>query len=58
MAGFWPNAGTPGANIRSMYERIAKSASEASAQSKQEAATNAEVPRIQGQTNGVVVKGE
>ena len=58
MAGFWPNAGTPGANIRSMYERIAKSASEPSVQPKQEPAIKAEVPHVNGLTNGVAVKRE
>ncbi len=49
MASFWPNAGTPGASIRSMYERIVNL--------KQEPDAGGEA-RINGQANGVVVKQE
>lgn len=49
VASFWPNAGTPGANIRSMYERIVSVKPEPDASRGN---------KVNGQANGVMVKEE
>lgn len=58
MANYWPNAGTPGSNIRNMYDRIANSASAAAVPAQQEPTIKVEQPHTNGQVNGVVVKQE
>ena len=58
MAGYWPNAGTPGSNIKNMYDRIANSASASAPPAQQEPTVKAEPPHTNGQINGVAVKQE
>ena len=58
MAGYWPNAGTPGSNIKNMYDRIANSASASAPLAQQEPTIKAEPPHTNGQINGVPVKQE
>ena len=58
MAQYWPNAGTPGSNIKNMYDRIANSASAAAPPAQQEPAVKVETPQTNGQINGVAVKEE
>ena len=58
MADYWPNVGTPGSNIRNMYDRIASSASVAAPQVPQETTIKTEPPQTNGQVNGVAVKKE
>lgn len=58
MAGYWPNAGTPGSNIRNMYDRIANSASAAAPPAQQEPTMKVEPPHTNGQVNDVAVKQE
>lgn len=58
VADYWPNAGTPGSNIRNMYDRIANSASAAAVPAQQEPTIKAEQAHTNGQVNGVAVKQE
>ena len=58
MAEFWPNAGTPGSNIKNMYDRIANSVSAAAPSAQQEPPVKVEPPQTNGQVNGVGVKQE
>lgn len=58
VADYWPNAGTPGSNIRNMYDRIANSASAAAPSAQQEPTTKVEPPHTNGQVNGTAVKQE
>ena len=58
VADYWPNAGTPGSNIRNMYDRIANSASAAAVPAQHEPTIKVEQPHTNGQVNGVVVKQE
>ena len=64
MAEFWPNAGTPGSNIKNMYDRIANSVSAAAPPAQQEPPAKVdppvkvELPHANGQVNGVGVKQE
>ena len=58
VADYWPNAGTPGSNIRNMYDRIANSASAVAAPAQQEPTIKVEPPHMNGQINGVAVKQE
>ena len=58
VADYWPNAGTPGSNIRNMYDRIANSASAAAPPAHQEPNIKVELPHTNGQVNGVAVKQE
>ena len=58
VAEFWPNAGTPGSNIKNMYDRIANSVSAAAPLAQQEPPVKVEPPQTNGQVNGVGVKQE
>ena len=58
VADYWPNAGTPGSNIKNMYDRIANSASASAPSAQQEATVKAEPSHTNGQINGVAVKQE
>ena len=58
VADYWPNAGTPGSNIKNMYDRIANSASASALPTQQEPTAKAEPPHTNGQSNGVAVKQE
>ena len=59
VAASWPNAGTGGASIRDMYERIAEGIRNAAKQEEAaKQAASAEAPQTNGQVNGLVVKQE
>ncbi len=56
VADHWPNAGTPGSNIKNMYDRIANSASAVAPLAQPESTVKVETPHTNGQVNGVAVK--
>ena len=58
VADYWPNAGTPGSQIKNMYDRIANSASASAPPAQQEATIKTEPAHTNGQMNGVGVKQE
>ena len=56
MAGYWPNAGTPGKQLKDMYERIRaaelKAAQEAKAGVEDKGAISGVVRKAHASTNG------
>ena len=58
VADYWPNAGTPGSQIKNMYDRIANSASASAPPAQQEPSIKVEAAHTNGQINGVAVKQE
>lgn len=55
VSSYWPNPGTKGSQVQSMYDRLAAIDS---GSAEKEAGSSAEGSRANGKTNGVAIKQE